>query len=417
MMQKKITLACFVLLMGQLSSYSQSPIGFVQVLHSAKTNNPFLKSISYNKEIAQSDIVTAGLRPNPILNNQTMQLVNSKYNAPGTKFYQPENRQVWWQLTKPFQLNNQRRYKIDVATKSVAVAEKTYTDAERNVLLDAGNKWLDVWYNKVNLDLIVEAKANIDSLVKTQEIRLKNQVISTSDFTRTQLLSQQYSLQLKSAEQAYRNELKTLQFIIGSNDSLVIDVKDNITIQALTEQIDSLVSLSFAQRPDLQVAHSNVDVAQSNIKLQQSLAKPVPELGFIWNPQNTIPYFGFFGTIELPFFSRNQGEIKKSKLSLQQSQQSLTALQLQVQTEVQTTFRSYEINKENVGKYKNILQKSEEVLQSVKYAYTRGGTTIIDFLEAQRTWYDTQKMYYDAVLNYRKSYVQLLFVTGLINQL
>jgi len=67
-------------------------------------------------------------------------------------------------------------------------------------------------------------------------------------------------------------------------------------------------------------------------------------------------------------------------------------------------------------KYRNIIEKSETVLQSVKYAYTRGGTTIIDFLDAQRTWFDTQKMYYEALYNYRKNYLQLLSVTGLINQ-
>lgn len=51
----------------------------------------------------------------------------------------------------------------------------------------------------------------------------------------------------------------------------------------------------------------------------------------------------------------------------------------------------------------------------MRYAYTRGGITIIDLLDAQRNWYDTRKMYYDALHNYRKSYLQLtiscLFIT------
>jgi cobalt-zinc-cadmium efflux system outer membrane protein len=102
---------------------------------------------------------------------------------------------------------------------------------------------------------------------------------------------------------------------------------------------------------------------------------------------------------------------------LQQSEQSLTALQKQVQTEVQTTYNTWQLNKDVVEQSRQILQKSGEVLQAVKYSYTRGGTTIIDFLDAQRTWFDTQKTYYQAAYNYRKSYLQLLFVTGLINQL
>ena len=46
-----------------------------------------------------------------------------------------------------------------------------------------------------------------------------------------------------------------------------------------------------------------------------------------------------------------------------------------------------------------------------------GGHSIVDFLEAQRTWFDTRQLYNDAVLSYRNSYMQLLYSTGLINQL
>lgn len=297
------------------------------------------------------------------------------------------------------------------------LAAKNYSSTEMSVLSATGNKWLDVWYSKMNLDLVTQAKTNIDSLVSTQTIRLKNQVISESELARTQLLSDQYLLQLHSATESYRNEVRNLQLLMGSIDTVQIDANDQVITLAVIEQVDSLISLSYRQRPDLQIAKGNIDVAQSNIKLQRSLSHPVPELGFIWNPQNTVPYFGFFGTIDLPFFSRNQGEIKKSKLQLQQSEQALAAIKQQAQTEVQTSFNSFQLNKEAVEKYSNILGRSEQVLQSVRYAYTRGGTTIIDFLDAQRTWFDTQKMYYAALYDYRKSYIQLLYVTGLINQL
>ena len=114
-----------VLFTGEITrAFSQTSLTFHGALHMAKTDNPFLKSVSYNKELAHGDIVTAGLKPNPVLNNQTLQLVNSKYYPADSKFYQPENGQVWWQLTKPFQLNNQRKFKMDVAGKNVTVVEK-----------------------------------------------------------------------------------------------------------------------------------------------------------------------------------------------------------------------------------------------------------------------------------------------------
>jgi cobalt-zinc-cadmium efflux system outer membrane protein len=53
----------------------------------------------------------------------------------------------------------------------------------------------------------------------------------------------------------------------------------------------------------------------------------------------------------------------------------------------------------------------------VRYSYLKGSTTIIDLLEAQRSWLDTRQQYYDTEMQYRKATIELLFVTGLINQL
>lgn len=409
-----VTLVCGIGLLPAL--HAQNSLTLQQAVRAARSNNPFLKPAALDVSLAQADVVTAGLRPNPTLNNQTLQLINSKNFAPGTKYYEPQNRQVWWQVTRPFQVSGQRKYSQEVAGKNVAIAEKNYANTERDVLLDAGNKWLDVWYHSMNLTLLQEAKSNIDSLVKTQELRLKNQVISTNELARTELLSEQYLLQLKTAQQNFRNELQNLQLVTGSRIG-GIDTTDPVTYFAIDQQADSLIRLSYNQRPDIQGAQLGIEAAQSNIKLQHALSKPVPELGLIYNPQNTVKYVGFFGTIDLPFFSRNQGGVKKSQIALQQSQQTLSALQQQVSTEVQTTYQSWQVSKENVARYGVILNKAEQVLTSVKYAYTRGGTTIIDFLDAQRTWFDTQKMYYDAVYEYRKNYLQLLHVTGLITQL
>lgn len=67
-----------IIILNVLYSYSvtaQNNYTLQKALQLAKTNNPILKTEHYNVSIAQSDIITAGLRPNPILNNQTLQLM------------------------------------------------------------------------------------------------------------------------------------------------------------------------------------------------------------------------------------------------------------------------------------------------------------------------------------------------------
>lgn len=399
-----------------ITAKAQSNYTLQQALQTARTNNPFLKTEQFNINIAQTDITTAKLRPNPILNNQTLQLMQPSQFPVNTDWYHGQNRQVWWQLTKPFQIAGQRKYKIDVANKNVSFAEKNYSETERNVFADVAAKWLEVWTTQKQLDIISIAKNNIDSLVLTNQIRYKNQVITQTDLFRTELLSKQYDIQYKTVLQEVVNKQKELSFLLGIQGNVNIDTADNFLF-TIPSGIDSLLAQAISTRSDIQTVKSLIDVSNSNIKLQKSLAYPQPELGFIWNPQNTIPYFGIYATIDLPIFNRNQGEIKKSYLLKDQAEQQLFTIQSQLQTEITNAYASYQLQQQNVQNFQTVLQQSQTILDNVKYAYLKGGTTIIDFLEAQRSWLETQQQYYDALQQYRQSYIQLLYATGLINQL
>lgn len=396
--------------------YSQAIYSLQSAVITAKANSPLLKAAGYNVNLAEGNLTTARLHTNPILNNQTLQLIDSKYYPKGSEFYNPVNRQVWWQLTKPFVLPAQRRSRIDIASQNVELFQKGYLETIRNFSTNVANQWLNAWIVKSRLDLLDQAYINIDSLVKINRARLRNQVITQTDLIRTELLQEQYRLQISNARKDFRNEIQMLKFLIGLKDSIDVDVNAAVETTPIPDVLDTLVSQSMHERADVQAATLAVMVAQTNIKYQKSLVWPVPELGMIWNPQNTIPYLGFFGTIKVPLFDRNQGEIEKSKYQQMQAEEGVRSTQLKITTEVQAAFQSYQIEKANLKKYESMMAQSDVVLESVRYAYLKGGTTIIDFLDAQRSWFDTRQLFLNARLSYFQSYIQLLYVTGLINQ-
>lgn len=397
-------------------SHAQTSYTLQKALQTAKTNNPILKTEQYNIEIAQTDVISAKLRPNLNLNNQLLQLGQPSHFPANSNWSSAKNQQIWWQLTKPFQVAGQRKYKIEVADKNVAFAQKKYAEAERDLFSQVAAKWMEVWTAQKQLDILQTAKDNIDSLVITNKLRFKNQVITQTDLFRTELLAKQYGIQYKTSRQELINKQKELKFLLGTQDSVSID-PDDAFLFAIPPSLDSLLNQSLQNRSDIQAAKSLLDVSESNIKLQKSLAVPQPELGVIYNPQNTIQYFGLYATIDLPFFNRNQGEIRKSFLLQKQAEQNLLTIQTQLQTEISTAYASYDLQRKNIENFKTVLSQSETILENVKYAYLKGGTTIIDFLEAQRSWLETQQQYYNALQQYRESYIQLLYATGLINQL
>lgn len=406
------------LLVTAITGHAQQKISLQQAIRLAQSNNPFLKTASYNINIAQADVTTARLKFNPILNNQSLQLVNSKYFAENTAALDAQNRQVWWQLTAPFRLNGQRKYQVETAREAVNLEQRNYSDMKRIVASEAAAQWLNAWLLQNKLELFLEAQLNMDSLVKINEVRLRNLAVTHTEVMRTRILSEQFALQIRAARNNYAVELKNLKLLLGIADSITLDMQDGFRFDqpdALT--LDSLLSLGLQLRTDFHAAQAARLVSESNIKLQKSLAYPVPELGMIWNPQNTIPYLGFFGTIEIPLFSRNQGEIEKSTVIKLQAEQHINATRQKIFNEIQVAFNNYTTEKNNLDGYGSILSQTENVLSTVRYAYLRGGTTLIDFLEAQRTWLETRQLYAEALQAYRLRSIELMTATGLITQL
>jgi len=401
-----------------LIGYAQAQtLTFKDALKVASTQNPRLKAALYSVQIIRADSTTAALRPNPSFHNETMQTVNNDNLAPHTAWLDGLNRQTMFTLTKPFQLAGQRQKKIDLASKNINVANKDYFNLERQVLTDVANKWMEVYTAHKELEMISIAKNNIDSLSAINQVRLNNQVITQTDYMRTQLLANEYHLKQKNAQQKLNNKLKELAYLLGNPDFKDIDLQDEFVVNVHIDN-DSLLQKLVNQRSDIQTAQSSIKAANSNIALQKSLAIPIPEFGIMWNPQNSINYIGFTMTFDLPLFSRNQGEIKKAYAQKSQNEATYQAVKDKAVTEIQTAYASYLTQKENTKQYTDsLLQQSQDILNNVQYAYLKGGTSLIDLLEAQRSWLDTQQQYYESLQNYRESYIQLLYATGLINQI
>ncbi|MFY7786993.1 MAG: TolC family protein [Thermoflexibacteraceae bacterium] len=406
-----VIVACCISFLSQ----AQTPLSIIDALQRAKTANPDLQLNKFNLQLVAADTITAGLKINPILNIQLIQLLDTYAFAEGTQFYSQRNRQGWTQITKEFHVKRQRQNKIDFAKKNYTLSETLFENEKRNLYYLVANQWLDTWILQKRVKLINESQANIDTLVKINENRLKNEVITKTELVRTRILSQQFDAQLIEINGIYNNNLKVLQYLIGATDSLQI-VEGAFMDMDVLQAKDSLVAKA-EERADKQVAKAQLGAAESNLKLQNSLKYPRPELGFIWNPQNGVIYGGVYIAVPLPIFDRNQGEIQKAKIAIDQSNKALEVIDLRVRNEINRAYALYQNRKARLAQFQKIVEESQLVLNTVRYAYLRGNTTIIDFLDAQRTYYTAQQDYNDALYSLKQSYIELLFVSGQLEKL
>lgn len=389
-----------------ISASAQTGLTLDAAIHKATELNPTLRRARYDVAAADADIVTAGLRPNPQLN------VNGDLFSTSAPILTPEAKQYGINLSMPFELGGKRTARIANADAQKKVAEASARESERSVALAVSDGWHDVAQAARTLEIVRKARITFDSLVAVNRVRLRNQVITPTELTRSQIAAQQYTVEEHQAEFELGRARQRLGTLIGTMEP--VSIEEHVDTTAIAEPVDTLVALALRRRSDLEGYATAVEASRTNEQLQQAIAAPDVSVSLDYMRQQGIPFYGLSATVPLQFFSRNQGEIEKSTVLRQQAEMTLDAARRQIAAEVRLAYDDYLSHRASLQALGEVLAASENVRSTVEYAYRSGNTTILDFLDAQRTWFDTQKAWDGALVDYRRSKATLAILTGSI---
>jgi outer membrane protein, heavy metal efflux system len=118
-------------------------------------------------------------------------------------------------------------------------------------------------------------------------------------------------------------------------------------------------------------------------------------------------------SFDLPFRDRNQGNIAHSEIAVREAIEAESATRFAAVTDVVNAYASFETSQKILNLYQSgYLEQARKSLEITKYVYQRGAGTILDLLDAERTYRATELAYRDALASYMTSLKQLNFAVG-----
>jgi cobalt-zinc-cadmium efflux system outer membrane protein len=176
---------------------------------------------------------------------------------------------------------------------------------------------------------------------------------------------------------------------------------------------DDLKAMALRQRPDVRAAQLGVTAAESQLSLAQANGKRDVNASMNYSHVGDANSVSIFGSIELPFFDRNQGEIARTRYAVGQSQELSSEQASIALTDVENSYESLRTNDEVVQLYQSgYLKESEDSRDISQYAYQRGAASLLDFLDAERSYRATELAYRQALASYMVSLEQLRQAVG-----
>jgi outer membrane protein, heavy metal efflux system len=381
----------------------QTPSGPVavtldQAIQTALQHNHSLLAARTTVQQSQAQEITANLRPNPTLFTdwEYLPLINPGGNLLD---YLRNSTEGDIGLSYLFERAKKRQHRFQAAKDATAVARSQVADNERGITFQVAQLFINVQLAQSTLEMARQNLKSYQDTVDISETKFKGGGISENDFLKIKLQALQFEQDVQQAQLARTQALSDLRQLLGY-ESVPADyeVSGVFDYQPLKLTLADLQAKALENRPDLRAAVLGVAAAGSQHELAIANGKVDVTGAGNYSHVNGISAFTLSVQIPLAIFDRNQGEIARTHYVITQAQHQQSAARGQVLTDVQDAYEALE-SSDRVAQYfrSGYLEVSRKNREIGEYAYRRGAASLLDFLDAERSYRATQLAWRQAI--------------------
>jgi cobalt-zinc-cadmium efflux system outer membrane protein len=384
-----------------------------QAIQMAIQHNQALLAARTTVQQSQAQEVTANLRPNPQFTAIWAYLPLYRTEE-GFLSYLHDSTEFDAGLSYLKERGHKRQLRLQAARDGTAVTRSQVEDNERTLKFQVASQFINVQLAESVLDLAQQNVASYQRTVDLGESQFKGGAISENDFLKIKLQLVQYQTDLQQAQLSRVQALSDLRQLLG-HETVPADytIAGTFDYKPLVVTFEELQAKALQNRPDLRAAQQGVSAANSQYALAKANGKQDVTLEGNYSHSSGFNTFSVSMSIPLAIFDRNQGEIARTNYAISQARYGLRGTNGQVITDVRDAYEGLQTSNRVVNLYRSgnleISQKNRDISE---YAYQRGATSLLDFLDAERTYRATQLAYRQAVAAYLLALEQLYQAVG-----
>jgi len=405
----------FLLLVGAAGQNS-TLISLDQAIDLALLHNHSIKATRTLILQNQAQEITANLRPNPTLgaDSQFVPLF-SPQDFSGDNLNQTQQFDVG--ISYLFERGRKRQRRLQAAQDQTAVTRAQVTDAERTLAFNVGQQFVSVLLAESTLQFALQDLQSFQKTVDIGAAQLKAGSISEGDYLKISLQLLQFQTDVSAARLARVQALVGLREFLGYDAVPAnFDVMGDLAYQPLKANEEDLQTRALRDRPDFRAAELGITAAQSQILLAKANGKVDVNGTYDFTHVSGENTASLFVNFALPVFNRNQGEIARTGYALTQAQEQRQSASDTVLSDVANAYEAVTSNDEIVQLYTSgYLKQAQDSRDISEYAYQRGAASLLDFLDAERSYRAIQLAYRQALASYMTAIEQLKEAVGTRN--
>jgi outer membrane protein, heavy metal efflux system len=409
-----ITFLCYSEIASQeIIPFKYREINYKDYIELVKRNN-----LKYASEKLNIDISEAEVNASKVFNDPTFSIDYSQ----GKEENAITGHSLSSEIGKTIDLSGERKARISFMTSQKQLTEALVRDYFRELRAEATTVYLHALQHKQLFFVRYNSYLTMKKLSESDSIRVASGSAMLIDAIQSRLEAGILSNDLTHAIAEWKEALYQLSMMIGTSvkDTFLLP-SGNLAFPSKDFILDKLILDGLANRTDLIAAQLYGEVAQKELilKKKERITDIDLRVGYSNNylagkssPESNELSTGI--SIPLKFSNIYRGEVKMAELRIIQADEMRKDAEIRVKSEILQAWDYYQDYCSQVKNFnQGLLKAAEDVRKGKVYSYQRGETSLLEVLNAQRTFNDIQTAYYEALFKEAGGLVDLEKAAGI----
>ncbi|MCE7061174.1 TolC family protein [Dyadobacter sp. CY343] len=375
-------------------------------------NNLELLAEKYQIDIAKSIEIQDRL-----WNNPTFGVEVSAYNPSRGAFDVGKNGQKAFTISQMITRAGKRNKQVALDVESTRKSEYQFYDLIRTLKFELREIFFESYYLEQTVALYDNQINTLTTTVAAFQKEYERKNISLKEVVRLKALLFQLSNNRADILFEIQENQRDLRTLINTDRPVkpTVDSSDIRRYQLARYTPSTLIDRALQSRADLKVAQSQTKEAELNYTLQKALAVPDIEIGAVYDQASNYVnhYFGVNASISLPFFNRNQGNIRAAKTNISYYKTAENARQNSIGNQVDAAIEKVNIAEKAYQSVENQFTDQFQLLSTGIYDnFQKRNITLLEFIDFIETYNESIQEYNRLQADRIKVYEELNYVVG-----
>lgn len=398
-MTRYIRWTLLLVLFPALVHGQSTSISLAEAVELFKQNSLQQELARYDQLRKQGEAIQYKAYPNPEIS------VNREQLNAGTVDYE----ETTYMLSQPIELLGQSFLRNQSASKSQKAAELQFDYDRLQLIQEVKSLYAEYWQLSQKLDINNRA---LEVIRKARSSAKARQSEGTFSGLQVQRFNVELSRYRKQRDQVLLNRKqigKRLATYLFSGQELDNEIQpsDSLTVDPINLQEQTLIQYALANRADLAALEQMVGASELQYKVEKRDRLPDLNVNFGYkNQSDGAEGFVIGGSIKLPIFNQNRGNVTITRAQTRSRQTKLTLKQQAVRNQVSTAYERVELVLEQWQSMKED-RINQSMLEAARAAYQQGRYSLVELLDATQAYVDGQTMIYETIANYNQALFEL----------